>query len=87
MFCVLCRRLFWRDPKPEGRLSSRSRTRAVRRAAVETRSSVRAMIGPWKLRSERSVANAETEQRRPFTAWIGYRNSDPAEGPNECGAT
>ena len=43
MFCVLCRRLFWRDPKPEGRLSSRSRTRAIRRAAVETRSSVRAM--------------------------------------------
>jgi len=42
MFCVLCRRLFWRDPKPEGRLKSRSRTRAVHRAAVKTRSSVRA---------------------------------------------
>ena len=47
MFCVLCRRLFWRDPKPEGRLKSRSRTRAVRRAAVEARSSVRAMEGAW----------------------------------------
>jgi hypothetical protein len=23
MFCVLCRRLFWRDPKPAGRLSCR----------------------------------------------------------------
>ncbi len=25
MFCALCRRLFWRDPKPGGRLSSRSK--------------------------------------------------------------
>lgn len=43
MFCVLCRRLFWRDPKPGGRLKSRSRTRAVRRAADQARSSVRAL--------------------------------------------
>jgi len=25
MFCALCRRLFWRDPKPGGRLTSRSK--------------------------------------------------------------
>lgn len=25
MFCVLCRRLFWRDPKPEGRSLQRTK--------------------------------------------------------------
>src|SRR5580698_8032999 len=61
MFCVLCRRLFWRDPKPAGRLMSRSRTRAVRRAAVKTRSSVRAaksMGQGWEIK----LANAEPDQ-------------------------
>jgi hypothetical protein len=66
MFCVLCRRLFWRDPKPAGRLTSRSRTRAVRRAAVKTRSSVRAMEEHGSEIRKKELANAEavkTEER------------------------
>jgi hypothetical protein len=30
MFCVLCRRLFWRDPKPEGRSLQRTKQNTCR---------------------------------------------------------
>ena len=83
MFCVLCRRLFWRDPKPAGRLScwgprgqvfvrgvaSRSRARAVRRAAVKTRSSVRAMQEPWRAEIEEMLGKTlKPNSERLFTA-------------------
>ena len=66
MFCVLCRRLFWRDPKPGGRLQSRSRTRAVRRAADQARSSVRAMEEQWDERSVLAITQVLQERLLKF---------------------
>ncbi len=68
MFCALCRKLFWRNPKPGGRLQSRSRTRAVRRAAVKARSSVRANEEQWDQRS--GLAITEVPHRNAFESLI-----------------
>jgi hypothetical protein len=67
MFCGLCRRLFWRGPKPAGRPEGRSRTRAVRRAAVETRSSVRAILrdnGLERLETNVGICEGHAEEER-----------------------
>jgi hypothetical protein len=71
MFCAVCRRLFWRDPKPAGRLPGRSRTSAVRTAAVETRSSVRAMEEHGRGIREKVLANAEAVRQK--STWGSFK--------------